>query len=217
MSLLPRAAGMYFLVAVCVGVPPASLPGARWALAGAWWAGAAPSGACCGFVGLDLWLVSLALVLLCAVVRHAVSCRVSPCCVVLARAVLRCAVLCRALLHRAVPCCAALCHIVPHRAVVCLVVVRCTMVRCGAVCRAASCCAVVGRWCIVRPVSWCRVRVGLWLAGSWGVRLGVGWLAGPVLWGSGCAARAGGSGGYPRSCPPSGLCLGTVPSGGSCL
>ena len=46
-----------------------------------------------------------------------------------------------------------------------------------------------------------RVEV-LWLAGGWGVRLGVGWIAGSVLWGSGCAAQAGGSGRCPRGCPP---------------
>ena len=45
------------------------------------------------------------------------------------------------------------------------------------------------------------------LAGGWGVRLGVGWLAGSVLRGSGCAARAGGSGRCPRGCPPWGPVL----------
>ena len=166
-----------------------------------------PCVVCGGLVGLDPPLVSLALVLWCAVVRRAVSCCVLPCRVMLARALLRCAVLCCAVLRRVVPWCAALCRIAPRRALVCrvfgcLVVVRCTVVSCCAVCRAASCCAVVGRWWLVRPVSWCGVRVGVWLAGDWGVRLGVGWLAGRVLWGSGCPARACGSGGRPRGCPP---------------
>ena len=89
----------------------------------------------------------------------------------------------------------------------CLVAVRCTVVRCGAVCRVASRGAVVGRWRLLRSVSWCGVRVRVWLAGGWGVRLGVGWLAGSVLWGSGCAARVGGSGGCPRGYPPWGPVL----------
>ena len=56
-------------------------------------------------------------------------------------------------------------------------------------------------------MSWCGVRVGVWLAGGWGLRLGVGWLAGSSLWGSGCAARVGGSGRCPRGCPPWGPVL----------
>ena len=55
-------------------------------------------------------------------------------------------------------------------------------------------------------MSWCGVQVRAWLVGGWGVRSG-GWLAGPVLRGSGCAARAGGSGRCPWGCPP----LGPVP------
>ena len=74
--------------------------------------------------------VSLVLVLWCAVVRRAPSCRVWPCCVVLAPAVLRCAVQCAAVLRRVMPRCAALCRVAPHCAVVCcvfrcLVVVHC--------------------------------------------------------------------------------------------
>ena len=175
-------------------------------LAGVWRAGTAPSRVCGGLVGLDPRFVSLALVLWCAVVRRAVSCLVAPCCVLLVRAVLQCALLCRAVLRRFVLWCAAMCRVVARCAVVCrvlgcLVVVCCTVVRCVAVCRVASCCAVVGRWRLVRPVLWCGVRVGVWLAGGWGVRLGVGWLAGSLLCGSGCAARAGGSGRCPRGCP----------------
>ena len=51
-------------------------------------------------------------------------------------------------------------------------------------------------------MSWCRVRVRVLLACGWGVRLGVGWLAWSVLWGSRCATRAGGSGRCRRGCPP---------------
>ena len=211
MSLRLRSSSINLLAAVCVGGPPRSLPGVRWPLAGVWRAGAAPSGSCGGLVGLDPRLVSLALVFWCAVVRCAASCRVSLCCVVLVRAVLRCALLGRAVLRRAVLWCAALCRVPSRRAVVCcvlgcLVVVQCTVVRCGAVCRAASCFAVLGdRRRLVRPVSWCGVRVGVCLACGWGMRLGVGWLAGSVLWRSACAARAGGSGRCPRGCPPWGL------------
>ena len=43
-----------------------------------------------------------------------------------------------------------------------------------------------------------RSVAGWWLAGA--VRCG--WLAGSVLWASGCAARAGGSGRCPWGCPP---------------
>ena len=74
MSLCPCGAKINFPDAVCVGVPPPSLPGARWSLAGAWWASAAPSAACGGMVGFDPRLVSLALVLWCAVVHRAVWC-----------------------------------------------------------------------------------------------------------------------------------------------
>ena len=42
----------------------------------------------------------------------------------------------------------------------------------------------------------------MWLVGGRGVRLGVAWLAGSVLRGSGRAAGAGGSGRYPPGCPP---------------
>ena len=181
-------------------------------LAGVWRAGSALSRVCGGLVGLDPRLVSLALVLWCAVVRRAVSCRVSPCRVVLVRAVLRCALLCRAVLRRVALWCAELCRRAPRCAVVCrvlgcLVVVCCTVVCCGAVCRVALCCAVVGRWRLVWPVSWCGVRVGVWLAGGWMVRLGVGRLSQSLLWGCGCAARAGGSGRCPRGCPPWGPVL----------
>ena len=151
MSLRLRGAGFNFLVAVCVDGPPPSLPGVRWPLVGVRRARAASSGVCGGLLGLDPRLVSLALVLWCAMVRRAVSCGVSPCCGVLVPAVLWCALLCRAVLRRVVPWCVALCRVAPRGPVVCgalgcVDVVRCTAVRCGAVCPVASCCAVVGAW-----------------------------------------------------------------------
>ena len=169
-------------------------------------------GVCGGLLWLNPRLSFLALVLWCAVVRCAASCRVSPCCVLLVSAVLWCALLGRVVLRYVVLWCAALCRFASPRAVVCcalvfLVVVRCTVECCGAVCRAASCCAVTGRWRSVWPVSWCRVRVGVWLAGGWGLWIGVGWLGASVLWGSGRAARAGGSGRCPLGCPPWGPVL----------
>ena len=42
-------------------------------------------------------------------------------------------------------------------------------------------------------MSWCGVRAGVWLAGGWGVRLGVAVSLGPCQGGLGRAARAGGS------------------------
>ena len=132
MSLRLRGAGINILAAVCVGGLPPSLPGVRWPLAGVWRAGAAPSAVCGGLARLDPWLVSLALVLWCAVVRRAALWRVSLCCVVLVRAVLRCARLVRAVLRRIMLWCAALCRVASRRGVVCcvlgcLVVVRCTV------------------------------------------------------------------------------------------
>ena len=235
MSFRLCGAGFNFLVAVCVGGPPPSLLGVRWPLAGVRQAGVAsshgcgrvssPSGVCGGLLGLDPRLVSLVLVLWCALVRRAVSCCVLPCGVVLVHAVLWCALRCRAVSRRVVPWCAVLCRVAPCRVLVCrvvgcLVVVRCTAVHCGALCRVASCCAVyccavvcggpfslpfrrgVGS-AVVRLARWCGMRAQvLWLAGGWGARLGVAWLVGSVLRGSGCAARVGGSGGCPRGCPP---------------
>ena len=138
-------------------------------------------GVCGGFFCGTLASGSLVLVFWYAVVRHTASCRDLPCCVVLVLAVLRCALLDRVVWRSVVPWCAALCRVASRCAVACcalgrLVVVLCTALRCDAVCRAAPCCAVVGWWRSVRPVSWCRVRVGVWLAGGGGVRLGAGWL-----------------------------------------
>ena len=160
-----------------------------------------------GVLSLDLVRPSVSVpcfVLWCAVVRRAVSCRVLTCCVVLVHALLRCALLGRAVLRRAAPWCAALCCVASRRAVACcafwcLVVLRCTVVHCGAVCRAPSCCAMVeGSLARVVVRSAGRSVAGWWLGGA--VRCGC--LAGSVLWGSGCAARAAGWGRCPWGCPP---------------
>ena len=152
--LSPPILSFWQQLVACVGGPPPLLSGVRSLLASVWRAGAALSGVRGGLVWLDPRLASLALVLWCAVMRRAASCRVSPCCVVLVRAVLPCALLGRAVLRRASLWCAPLCRVASRRAVACcalgcLVVVGCAVVRCGAVCRAASCCAVVGRWRLV--------------------------------------------------------------------
>ena len=73
MSLVLCGAGFNFLVAVCVGGPPPSLPGVQWPLGSVRWAGVASSHGCGrasspsevggGLLGLDPRLVSLALVL----------------------------------------------------------------------------------------------------------------------------------------------------------
>ena len=107
------------------------------------------------------------------------------------------------------PCCAALCRIASRRAVA-----RCTVGRCVVVCRAISCCAVVGQWTSASPVSWCGVRVGVWLAGGWGVRLGVGGSLGPCCRGLGVGLGLVGRVGVRGVALPGGLCLGPVSSGG---
>ena len=76
------------------------------------------------------------------------------------------AVVCRSVPRPVASCCGVLCFGVPCRGAL-----HCGALRC--VCRAASCCTVVGRWRAAWPVSWCGVRVRVWLAGDWGVRLGV--------------------------------------------
>ena len=126
-----RGASLNFLVAVCVGGPPLSLPGVWWPLAGVRRAGAASSGVCGGLVGLDPRLVALALVLWCALVRRGVLCRVSSCCLVL------------------VPlCCSAPCSVLPCCAVSCRGVPRCAASR------------RVVLWCVVSwsALSWCVAR-----------------------------------------------------------
>ena len=55
-------------------------------------------------------------------------------------------------------------------------------------------------------MSWCGVRAGVWLAGGWGVRLGVGVSLGPCCGGSGVPLGLVGRVGQPRDgpwgCPP---------------
>ena len=203
MSLRLREASFNFLVAVCVGGPPLSLLGVRWPLGGMWRADVvssdgcgrvfSPSGVCSGWLGLDPQLVSLALVLWCALVRHAVSCRVLPWCVVLVRAVLWCALLCRAMLRRVVPWCAVLCRVAPCPVVVCgvvgcLVVVRCTAVRCSAECRVASFLSWWGpgvAWAVVRLACFVVRDAGRDFVAGW-------WLGGAVRCGMARWIRAAG-------------------------
>ena len=169
-----------FLAAVCVGGPPPLLPGVRWLLAGVWRAGAVPSGVCNRLFWLDLRLTALALVLWCAVVR-----RVAPCC----------AVVCRSVPRRVASCCGVLCFGVPCRGALHCGALRCGVPCCLVLCRGGS--VEVSLACVVvRSAD--RSVAGWWLGGA--VRCG--WLAGSMLWGSGCAARAGGSGRCPRGCPP---------------
>ena len=55
-------------------------------------------------------------------------------------------------------------------------------------------------------MSWCGVRAGVWLAGGWGVRLGVGVSLGPCCGGLGVplglVGRVGRSRNGPSGCPP---------------
>ena len=85
-----------------------------WPLAGVQRAGAACYGLCGSLLGLESRLVSLALVLWCALVRCVVSCfavmrPAGPCCVVV-RPALSC---------RVAPCRAVVCRAVPRRAALC--------------------------------------------------------------------------------------------------
>ena len=122
-----------------------------------------------------------------------------PVCGVLVRRLPGCAVACFGKSFRlgsVVPCCAALSRVASRRAVA-----RCTVARCGAVCRGLALCrggsVEVSMACVVVRCAGQSVA-GWWLGGA--VRCGC--LAGSVLWGPGCAARAGGSGRRPWGCPP---------------
>ena len=173
-SLRPCGAGLNFLVAACVGGPSPSLPGVRWPFAGVRRAGVAlshgcgrvssPSGTCGGLLGLDPRLVSLALVLCCALVRRAVSCRGLPCCAVLVCAVLQCALVCRAVPCRVVPGCvvpwrgwlrrgepsrAVSCYGVSCRGVPCRGALHSGALRCG-----VPCCLMLCRVPLCRGVRW---------------------------------------------------------------
>ena len=163
-------------------------------------------------------------VLVCAVLWCAPLCRavprfVVPWCVVLWRGWLRRAVLCRV-----VSCCGVSCRGVPCRGVLHGGALRYGVPCCLVLCRVSLCRGVWwalfgsrsgvgwGRCWLDWPVSWCGTRAEvMWLAGGWGAVLGVVWLVGSVLRGSGCAVRVCGSGGCPRGCPP----WGSVPWSGA--
>ena len=151
--------------------------------------------------------------LCCVAVRSALSCRATPCR----------AVVCLAVVWLAAPCCPA-----PRRVVLCCVVSwgalswcaarRCAAVRCAVLLCVMPCITVP--WCVVGPfhccsgVGWGRRWLDwpvswfgssaevMWLAGGLGARLGVVWLVGSVLRGSGFAVRVGGSGWCPQGRPP---------------
>ena len=63
-------------------------------------------------------------------------------------------------------------------------------------------------------MSWCGVQARVWLAGGWGVRLGVGVTLRPCCGGRGVALRLVGPVGVRGVALPGGLCLGPVSSGG---
>ena len=63
-------------------------------------------------------------------------------------------------------------------------------------------------------MSWCGVRVGVWLAGGWAVRLGVGGSLGPCCGGLGVPLGPVGRVGVRGVALPGGLCLGPVSPGG---
>ena len=75
-------------------------------------------------------------------------------------------------------------------------------------------CAAVGHWRSAWPVLWCRVRAGVWLAGGWEVRLGVGVSLGQCCGGLGLPLGLVGRVGVCGGALPGGLCLGPVSSGG---
>ena len=63
-------------------------------------------------------------------------------------------------------------------------------------------------------MSWCGVRVGVWLAGGWGVRLGVGGSLGPCCVGLGVPLRLACRVNIRGVALPGGLCRRSVSSGG---
>ena len=103
------------------------------------------------------------------------------------------------------PLCAALRRVVLWRVALWRAVVRCAVV---------SRCAGVGQWRSACSVSWCGVWAGVWLAGGWGVQLGVGVSLGPCCGGLGVPLGLVGEVGVRGVALPGGLCLGPVSSGG---
>ena len=62
-------------------------------------------------------------------------------------------------------------------------------------------------------MSWCGVRAGVWLAGGWGGRLGVGSSLGLCCGGLGVPLGLVGRVGVRGAALPEGLCLGPIPLG----
>ena len=104
-----------------------------------------------------------------------------------------------------VPLCAVSRRVVLWRDALWRAVVRCAVV---------SRCAPVGQWRSAWPVCWCGVRAGVWLAGGWGVRLGVGVSLGPCCGGLGLSLGLVGRVFVRGVALPGGLWLGPVSSGG---
>ena len=107
---------------------------------------------------------------------------------------------------------AVLCHSVPRQVASCCGALHCGVLWCG-----VPWSRVVPRWVIwwsAWPVSRCGVRAGVWLAGGWGVRLGVGVSLGPCCGGLGMPLGLVGRVGVRGVALPGGLCLGPVSSGG---
>ena len=63
-------------------------------------------------------------------------------------------------------------------------------------------------------MSWCEVRAGVWLAGGWGLQLGVGVSLGQCCGGLGVPPGLVGRVGVRGVAVPGCLCLGPVSSGG---
>ena len=125
---------------------------------------------------------------------------VGPCCVAVRPAWPRRVAPCHAVVCRSVPRCVASCYGVLCFGVPCRVALHCGALPCG-----VPCCLVLCRGASL-GVSVARVVVrsaGRSVADWWlGVAVRCGWVAGSVLCGSGCAARARWSGRCPWDCPP---------------
>ena len=105
------------------------------------------------------------------------------------------AVVCHSVPGRVASCCGVLCIGMPWFGALHCGALRCGVGCCLVLCRGGS--AEVSLACVV--VRSAGRSVACWWLG---VPVGFRWLAGSVLWGPGRAARAGGSGRCPWSCPP---------------
>ena len=105
------------------------------------------------------------------------------------------AVLCRSVPRRVASCCGVLRFGVHCRGALRCGALRCSVPCCPVLCRGGS--VEVSLACVVVP-SADRSVASWWLGGAVRCR----WLAGPVLWGPGRAAQAGGSGRCLWGCPP---------------